>query len=201
MTDLISPDYHLALYALWVSRQVVAGLLIADFVSGVLHWMQDRYGGPKWPIVGPLVRATIRHHKKPRRMITRSFMQRNAPTFFISALFLAAFAALGWINVMTLTGVIVGAFANEFHNWSHRKPSENGPVITWFQNKGLIIAPLEHARHHRDGKNSHFCAVTGWMNAPLERVRFWRRLEALIRVFAKERPRRDPTVRRRPVFA
>ncbi len=181
----------------WFITQILLGILIADFLSGMFHWMEDRYGGPSWPIVGRLIRMTVRHHKRPRRMVRSGFWRRNLPTMTISGSFGLAFLALGWINPLTLSGVIVGAFANEFHNWSHRRQSENGPFITALQHLGLIISPLEHARHHRGRKNTHYCAITGWVNAPLERVRFWRKLEVFIRIAAGERPRRDPSVRRR----
>ena len=179
----------------WILAQIIAGLLIADFVSGLLHWMEDRYGGPSWPVVGRLIRSTVRHHKRPRGMTTSPFWRRNGPTMFIAGMFAMVFLLLGWINPLTVTGVLFGAFANEFHNWSHRKASENGPIITVLQNVGLIISPLEHARHHRGRKNTHYCAVTGWMNAPLESIRFWRRLEVLIRISFGERPRRDPSLK------
>ncbi|MFC6198185.1 fatty acid desaturase CarF family protein [Ponticaulis profundi] len=192
-------EWALALQVVWVGGQILAGLLIADFVSGFFHWMEDRYGGPSWPIVGPLIRATIRHHKKPLRMTKVGFAKRNGPTLFIAGLFLLGFVALGWVNPMTITGVLFGGMANEFHNWAHRKPSENGMVIRFLQKSGIIISFEEHAKHHRNKKNTHYCAVNGWLNAPLERIRFWRRLEALIRVFGRFRPRRDPTVRRRPI--
>ena len=201
MTEFLSLFFNWQLQIVWFITQIAIGLIIADFVSGVFHWMEDRYGGPSWPVIGPLIRATIRHHKKPMRMTDRTFAQRNGPTLFIAALVAAGFYALGWINPITITGVIAGGMANELHNWAHRKSSKNVPIVNWLQSIGLIISPLEHAKHHRNGKNTHYCAVTGWMNAPLERIRFWRRTEALIRVFARFRPRRDPTVKRRPITA
>ena len=187
--------------ALWLCIQIGLGLLIADFVSGFFHWAQDRYGSPNWPIVGRVVRMTVRHHKRPRRMLRSPFWQRNNITMAIACTFGLAFFALGWINPTTITGVLIGAFANEIHYWSHRKNSENGPIIVALQKSGLILSPLAHARHHRGKKNTHFCAVTGWMNWPLEQVRFWRRLEMWIKIIARERPRRDPSVRVKPILA
>lgn len=179
------------------SAQVVLGLLLADFVSGLLHWMEDRYGGPNWPVIGPIIRSTIRHHHRPRRMVGVGFMRRNGPTAGIALGFLVFFALIGALNPITITAVLAGAMANEFHNWAHRKESENGPIITALQRCGLIVSPMAHAAHHRGFKNTNYCAVNGWMNPVLEHIRFWRRLEAVIRVVTRYRPRRDPTVKRR----
>ena len=181
----------------WVALQVFGGLLLADFVSGILHWLEDRYGGPKWPIVGGVIRSTIRHHKRPRRMLSVPFLTRNGLTFSIALGFLAVFALMGWINAFTLTAVAIGAFANEFHAWAHASPRENGPVISWLQARSLIISHGAHAKHHRGKKNTHYCAVNDWMNGPLEHVRFWRRIEAVLKAWTRLRPRRDPTVNRR----
>lgn len=201
MSELLTLLIGFEVKAIEVIVQILIGLLIADFASGFFHWLEDRYGGPTWPIVGNLVRATIRHHKKPRRMLNSPFWQRNGPTLMITFCFMIAFLALGWLNPMTVTALLFGGMANEIHNWSHCKPSECGPVISWLQKRGLLISPLDHARHHREKKNTYYCTVTGWMNAPLERIRFWRKVEAVIRIVSRERPRRDPTVRRSPILA
>ena len=201
MSDFILTLSETSLQMLWFATQIILGLLLADFVTGFFHWLEDRYGGPSWPVIGPIIRSTIRHHKKPRRMVTRPFFQRNGLTYFLAACFAVSFLIVGWVNPLTITAVLFGAMANEFHNWSHKKPSENGPLITWLQKTPFVISPFEHAKHHRGKKNTHYCAVTGWMNEPLERVRFWRKMEAIIRAFARLRPRRDPTVRRRPITA
>ena len=37
--------------------------LAADLVTGMVHWWEDRYGDPTWPVIGPLiVEPNIRHH-------------------------------------------------------------------------------------------------------------------------------------------
>ncbi|MAK62793.1 MAG: hypothetical protein CMK09_17630 [Ponticaulis sp.] len=200
MTELLALIFSWQLLLLSLIAQIIVGLLIADFASGFFHWLEDRYGGPDWPIVGGLVRATIRHHKKPRRMLNSAFWHRSGPTLLIAVCFGLVFLSLGWLNLMTITALAFGSMANEIHNWSHCKPSECGPVVTWLQKKRVFISPLDHARHHREKKNTYYCTVTGWMNPVLERIRFWRKVEAVIRIVARSRPRRDPTVRRRPVL-
>ena len=183
--------------AVWIIIQVFAGWMMADFISGLFHWMEDRYGSPRWPIVGGAIRDTIRHHRKPRGLLKKNALQRSWRVLALTLPGLAIFALLGWLNPFTLSLVIGASLANEIHVAAHCSPEENGPWITALQRTGIIQSHAHHAAHHRGLKNINYCTVTNWVNPLLERARFWRRLEALIKVYTKQRPRRDPVVRRR----
>lgn len=175
--------------------QVLIGLLIADFASGLIHWLEDTYGEAHWPIVGGAVASTVRHHTTPRRMLTVSYLVRNGPTMAVTGLFAVPVLLIFGLNPVTVTALIAGFFANEAHALAHRTPEENGPLITALQRTGLLISFKHHAAHHRQGKDSHYCAVTCLLNPVLDRIGFWRGLEiAIWRVFKVE-PRFDPTVR------
>lgn len=177
--------------------QIGLGWLAADFLSGVFHWAEDRYGSPRWPVIGGAVRDTIRHHRKPMGLLKKPVWRRSWRVFLIAGTGLAAFALLGALNPFTITLVIGAGLASEIHAAAHNSPKENGRLITALQKTGLVQSHAHHAAHHRGLKNVNYCTVTNWLNPALERVRFWRRLEALIRYTTKERPRRDPVVRRR----
>lgn len=46
---------------------VIAVVLVADFVSGFFHWMEDAYGREHWPVTGALItRPNVLHHHEPR---------------------------------------------------------------------------------------------------------------------------------------
>ena len=102
-----------------------------------------------------------------------------------------------WAPLAFALPLSAGIFlSNEIHAAAHAKArSLPGPVRA-LQRMGLIQSPLHHAAHHRHLKNVNFCTLTDWVNPALERVRFWRRLEALMRYTAGVRIRRDPVVRR-----
>lgn len=181
----------------WAALQITAGWLAADFISAVFHWAEDRYGSPRWPVVGGAVRDTIRHHRKPRGFLTKPVLARSWRVFLIAGIGLTAFTLLGWLSPFTLSLTLAAGLANEIHAAAHSSPAENGRLITRLQKLGVIQSHAHHAAHHRGLKNINYCTVTNWLNPVLERARFWRRLEAVIRVATRERPRRDPVVRRR----
>src|SRR5213078_3383108 len=103
-----------------VVLEVIITLLVADFVSGLFHWLEDAYGREEWPITGRLVtRPNILHHHNPR------YFTRHVWLF-----------------------VALGVNANQIHKWAHRSPVENGPIITFLQCIWLLQTPRHHAQHH-----------------------------------------------------
>ncbi len=42
--------------------QILVSWLLADLLTGVVHWVMDRFGKESWPVVGPLIiRANSEH--------------------------------------------------------------------------------------------------------------------------------------------
>ena len=172
----------------------LGGLFLADFVSGVFHWFEDRYGNPKWPIVGHTIRANQKHHFEPRAFLKGSILSRNREVFIIGVLFLIGFWAAGWLNLFTGSAVFFGMFANEFHRAAHRSPKENGRLITLAQRTGLMQSFKHHAAHHRRGKDTHYCVMTNYLNPILEAVGFFPTLEKAIKWVSGSVPRLDESV-------
>ena len=59
---------------------------------------------------------------------------------------------------------------------------------------GLMQGFKHHARHHRAGKDTHYCVMTNYLNPVLERAHFFRSLETLIFKMTRALPRRDESV-------
>jgi ubiquitin-conjugating enzyme E2 variant len=60
--------------------------------------------------------------------------------------------------------VLIGINANEMHKWTHRTKAENGRLLTWLQQVGLLQPPVHHVLHHSDPKNTHYCVLTNYLN-------------------------------------
>ncbi len=180
--------------ALWVAGQVLAGLLLADFATGVIHWFQDRYGDPSWPVIGHAIYMNQEHHKRPRFFLTGTVWKRNREVWMVCAA--TALLLLFLDSFTTLSGsfVFFGLFANEVHGASHRTGRENGPFIRALQRTGLIQNPLHHAAHHRRAKNTHYCTMTNWVNPVLDSIRFFPAIERVVFLSTGIRPRFDSTV-------
>jgi ubiquitin-conjugating enzyme E2 variant len=174
--------------------KVLGGLWFADFISGVIHWLEDRYGNPEWPVIGHTIRENQQHHFTPRSFLKGTLWTRNREVLAIGAAFLGAFWAFDVLNAFTVSAVIFGVMSNEVHASAHRSPQENGRLITALQKTGLLQSHRHHAAHHRKGKDTHFCVLTNHVNPVLERVRFFQTLEAIVTRVTGIRPRPDLSV-------
>ncbi len=161
--------------------QALGVVMLADFVAGVIHWLEDAYGSPDTPVIGPLViRPNIVHHHLPRFFTKLSWWQSSRDLLLLSA---ALVGVAWWFDFLTWhiwLFAFVSANANQVHKWSHQTRKENGRIVSFFQDIGVLLTPKQHALHHSDPKNTFYCPVTNLVNPLLERIRFWNHAEWLI---------------------
>ncbi|MBL9189484.1 MAG: hypothetical protein JNK23_18520 [Opitutaceae bacterium] len=161
--------------------QALGVVMLADFVAGVVHWLEDAYGSPDTPVVGPiLIRPNIVHHHFPRFFTKLSWWQSSWDIVLVAAALLAVAWWAGLLTWHVWLFAFVAVNANQVHKWSHQTRKENGPIVSFFQDIGLLLSPRQHAIHHSDPKNTFYCPITNLLNPVLERIRFWPRAEWLI---------------------
>ena len=161
--------------------QALGVVMLADFVSGVVHWLEDAYGSPDTPVIGPLViRPNIVHHHLPRFFTKLSWWQSSRDLLLLGAALIGLAWWGGFLTWHIWLFAFVSANANQVHKWSHQTRKENGRLVSFFQDIGVLLTPKQHALHHSDPKNTFYCPVTNLVNPLLERIRFWHGAEWLI---------------------
>lgn len=167
--------------AIIVLLQIVLVLASADFLAGIVHWLEDAYIREDTPLIGSTIgRANVIHHHLPRHMTRNTWWQSSWDLVTFSAILLLIAWKLGVLGWQTWLFAAVTANANEIHKWSHRTRRENGPVITFLQNIRLLQTPHHHAIHHTNPKNVHYCPVTNLLNPILDTIRLWDAAEWLL---------------------
>jgi hypothetical protein len=174
----------LALHALpeggvWLAAlSCFAGLCLADFLSGVIHWSADTYGSPTMPIFGGFVRTFREHHADQQDITRHDFIETNGDVCIFG---LPAHVGLLLLvedpfALACVFGLFVGSYTNsQIHKWAHSvKPPW---FVRAFQRVRFVLAPGHHSRHHSGPHLSHYCITTGWMNGLLDGVGFFRKLE------------------------
>jgi ubiquitin-conjugating enzyme E2 variant len=202
VTSVVALIVLLAIVALRLGRTLLAGapwpgllpafvvaVLAADLVSGVVHWIGDRFFDERTPVLGAvLIRPFREHHRDPLAITRHGFYElcgNNAFAVLLPVLLLVLHggpAADGW-SVTGHAFVLFFAAAvfatNQFHKWAHA--TQSARPVRWLQASGTILSPAAHARHHRGDFSRGYCVTTGWMNAPLDALRVLPRCEAALR--------------------
>lgn len=156
-------------------------ILMVDFVSGLLHWLEDSYGRPEWPITGSLItEPNILHHHRPTAFTHNSWLESAEILLAIGAAIMIGAWGLGMLTWQVILFVAIGVNANEIHKWTHLPTTRRHRVVRYLQRYRLLQTPAHHAGHHRGSKDSHYCVITNLLNPILDRLGFWRGLEKCI---------------------
>lgn len=175
----------------------LAGYVVSDFTSGLVHWAFDTWGSERTPFFGKSFIVPFRiHHVDPVDITRHGFVATNghnclatAPVLF-GALFLPSQGTLGPALLSFLFALCLGTFGtNQFHKWAHEP--EAGRLVRTLQRLHLILGPEHHELHHTHPYDRHYCITTGWLNGVLGATGFFRRMESLITRLTGAVPRRD----------
>ena len=164
-------------------------IFFVDFVSGLGHWLQDRYGTEEmtW-IKDSIVIPNKEHHQSPRKFLSHSYWYRNN-VMIITGIFLAFMFAINGIHPFTnFCSMILLSNINEIHAYAHRKKSETPKIVLWCQNIGLLQSKKHHNLHHSSPFEVRYCILTDWLNPILDKIKFFRFLEWIIFKVFKAKP-------------
>jgi TMEM189-like protein len=180
--------YELELFWL-LALAVPLGVVGGDFVSGIVHWAADTYCSEDTPVVGPsLVKPFRMHHIYPRDICTHNLVA-TVGNVCILAFPLLCFCLFlmwlmpesGWLAFLVVLIAIVSAATvatNQFHKWAHEE--DPSTFARWLQRTRLVLEPSHHKQHHTEPFNVHYCITNGWLNPLLNKIKFFRRLEAVL---------------------
>jgi hypothetical protein len=181
--------------SLLIVPQALGTFLVADLVTGIVHWLEDVYADESMPFIGRHVaRTNIVHHHFPRHFTHLTWWQSSWLLCVLSALILLAAWGLGLLTWHVWLFAGLSANANQIHKWAHQTRAENGPVVSCLQHIRLLQTPRHHARHHTDPKDCHYCTMSNLLNPVLDRINFWSGLEVLFTRITGLRRRRDTSV-------
>lgn len=179
-------------------REAVVALLalvVADFLSGLFHWMADTWGSEDISWIGPHFLRPFRvHHIAPLAMLHHDFFETNgnsallALPFLLLSLALPLSSDLSRFVAVFLAAVGVWGFAtNQIHKWAHMNDPPS--IVRWMQSRGVILSPQHHEVHHTAPFATNYCITTGWCNGLLAAIGFFPALERCIAALTGLTPR------------
>ncbi|MEK9156871.1 MAG: fatty acid desaturase CarF family protein [Patescibacteria group bacterium] len=162
---------------------IFAGLLgyvLADFVSGFVHFLGDTFGSERTFLIGKTFIYPFREHHTDQLAITRhNFFVTNKnnclvslPAMLLMHMYLFTYAQTSFAFAFifaTLFFLVLSIFAtNQIHKWAHMKKPPR--FVRLLQKMHLILNPKHHAVHHAAPHTKYFCITTGWLNPIIEKL-------------------------------
>lgn len=178
---------------LWlVALAIPLGVVGGDLVSGIVHWAADTYGSEETPLIGAsLVKPFRLHHVYPRDICTHGLVETTGNVCILAVPLLSVTIYLmwlipesGWLAFLVVCLALVAAATvttNQFHKWAHQESPSS--LARWLQRKRLVLEPQHHQKHHTEPFNMNYCITNGWLNPLLNKLKFFRRLEATLAFF------------------
>jgi plasmanylethanolamine desaturase len=161
---------------------LLLGVAAADLVSGIFHFLADRFGS----LETPFVRSFREHHDQPDAITRHDFIETNGDTaiFVCSGLPLMILCShsVFWRALLLALGM-ASVCTSQIHKWAHARA-----VPAWvrlLQRSGVIQSPRRHARHHGGAHDRAYCITTGWLNPICDALRAFPLLERLIRALLR----------------
>jgi hypothetical protein len=182
----------------WVPLALFVGILGADLTSGLVHWACDTWGSVDTPVLGKLAIRTFREHHIDETAITRhDFVETNGHNIALSVL--PSVVGLCELGKGTLSSTVTAmalcsmalfvGMTSQIHKWAHQASPPT--VVRWLQDARLILATRHHDEHHTSPYDRNYCITTGWLNGPLQAIRFFRLMERAISLVTGAVPRKD----------
>lgn len=177
---------------LWlVAVAVPLSLVLGDLVTGVVHWAADTYGTERTPVIGQsLIKPFRLHHLYPKDICSHNPITTLGNTCILAVPLLAVFLYFllsdplpGWLAFTKFAAalvILVTVATNQFHKWAHQDAPPR--LARLLQRARLVLPPTNHQTHHTDPFDSYYCITNGWLNPLLCRLRFFRGMEAALRL-------------------
>jgi hypothetical protein len=170
--------------------KIVMAYLMADFLVGLFHWVKDTYFTPHTPLIGHLFIWSSRlHHICPRYVTEFSDWDLVKSSGLWTLLWMGPYVYLVGFSLFNFTLFICISLNDVIHKYAHLLDSERPEIITKLQKIGLIQSHDEHHLHHIQPNTINYCPITPYVNYPLEKIDFWRRLEMLVLNVTGQKPR------------
>tara|TARA_R110000868_G_scaffold85882_2_gene241251 strand:+ start:572 stop:1096 length:525 start_codon:yes stop_codon:yes gene_type:complete len=163
--------------------KILAITLLADFVTGFVHWLEDSYWTINTPVLGKwIVAPNLEHHQNGQAFLKKTWLESSWDLVLAGSLIIAGAYLLNRLTweLGLFTFIIMNA--NQVHKWAHITNYQKKPYLIGLLQKLYVLQRTDHhGQHHRKPNDSHYCVITNILNPLLDGAGFWRGLELLFK--------------------
>jgi plasmanylethanolamine desaturase len=156
----------------------LVGYAVADFLSGLVHFLFDNIGSPDTPLIGQKFIKPFRdHHDDPLAMTLGDAVAVNADNCFaclpvlVPVFFLMDVSGHPFVGVFLVALLFFTMLTNQLHKWAHM--AKRPAIVHTLQRAHLVLTVDHHQVHHTAPFDSNYCITWGLLNPVLERIGFW----------------------------
>lgn len=170
----------------------ICAAIVADFLSGMLHWGCDTWGTLNTPFIGKsLIRSFREHHVDPTAITRHPFSETNGNSLLVTLPFIIAFSFVEptpFITFLSMLAVWL-SFTNQIHKWAHTYQPPR--IVMLLQQYRVILQGRNHNYHHFSPYDRDYCITNGWLNPIFQKFDLWRKMEQLVIRYTGAKPRED----------
>jgi hypothetical protein len=166
--------------------QIILGFFLADFLSGLFHWIEDTYLDYciDIPIIKDISKGNEMHHYFPRAILKNSYYQNIRVTtiltiFVFIIIYLSKKEILFNYKYFFITLFIFSSISPLIHRLCHMRECEKNKYILYLQKFGILNSDEHHKIHHIKS-DVNYCLNTSYINIILDNIYFWRIIEFII---------------------
>lgn len=179
-----------------IAVEIIIGFILADIVTGILHWLEDTYLSYciNIPILSNISKDNELHHYFPRSILAYSYIEHITYSLPFSIIAFTLILLLNKKFVFKHIYIFISFFvfsisSNILHRFSHMRDCEKSNVLKSIQKTGILCSHDHHSKHHENNLEK-YCVISEYNNYILDNINFWRTLEYLIYMITGLKPDR-----------
>lgn len=164
---------------------ILGAWLLADFLSGIIHWIEDKRLNPSR--IAFLDRVRIDndlHHFRPSSILRFTWLENIGASAMLTLPLSLCLYAIHAPKVLWLA-IFFSTFGNLTHRFAHIPQLKRNRLLKFIQRTGFFISYEQHLRHHFNSKGRvskrdasiTYCTMTGWLNPILDKIKFFNLLD------------------------